>query len=402
MLTLCVLLLKILKIISKFCDVDLITVRKILQVFFLLFFKFFNLLPKNDALISSQMEQKFIAFSTIQKKRAGGRMFWIKALLLSLVLSLPFSAYSACTVIEKGDKIPSLIAPKQCFELQGGQELNGTIRNHGTLILKGGRSATLKGSVINLTNARFIIRGEMMATRDASVSVKSGSVLEIHGTLVLKEKASLNLSSSFFYNKGRFFVQNQSSINSMDASFVNSGTMAFENSRITFKNGSFDNKGTLDFKQATFDLISHGRYVNHGKFNIDTKSSFIAHDRSSFKSYRQVLLNGLMTFDDRSVFENSSLFDINRHGTLIFLNHASGLNKNDIDVEGNLSLISTDFVNKGNMHIKKGGRLELQNAAVCENMGTMREEGAIINDSKSSLVNKNIIYDAKNQRRYKE
>lgn len=329
-------------------------------------------------------------------------MFGIKALLLSLVLYLPFSAYSACTVIEKSDKIPSLIAPKQCFELQGGQELKGTIRNHGTLILKGGRSATLKGSVINSTNARFIIRGEMMAARESSVSVKSGSVLEIHGTLVLKEKATLNLSSSFFYNKGRFFVQNQSSINSMDASFVNSGTMAFENARITFKNGSFDNKGTLDFKQATFDLISHGRYVNHGKFSIDTKSSFIAHDRSSFKSYRQVLLNGLMTFDDRSVFENSSLFDINRQGTLIFLNHASGLNKNDIDVEGNLSLIATDFVNKGNMHIKKGGRLELTSAAVCENMGTMREEGVIINDSKSSLVNKNIIYDAKNQRRYKE
>lgn len=304
-----------------------------------------------------------------------------------------------CLPIMTHEQVPLYIRPQQCYELQGGNVINGNLTVQGKLFIKAGRKVSLtSGNSITVSNGgQFEIRGELDLKERSAINIDHNSSFNCTGLLYMSQGSQFNTrGTTEIKNLGKILIEPNSQIIFSDLTkFRNSGQIALNTAIWEVRNkGELNNSGTIDLLDGSrLQFLDKSKFINAGKTNLNAQSQLSFIDYARFESRRMFAPKGIVTLARNSVFENLASFKQQKGSSLIIRDNAQLLNNHTFELSGAATFTgSARILNDGVFAVKKAAQVHTEQMAVMINTGTFRNEGgAFTIDNQNNFINDNIV-----------
>ena len=304
-----------------------------------------------------------------------------------------------CLPVMPHEQVPLYIRPQQCYELQGGNVINGDLTVQGKLFIKAGRkvSLTSDNSITVRNGGQFEIRGELDLKERSAINIDHNSSFNCTGLLYMSQGSQFNTrGTTEIKNLGKILIEPNSQIIFSDLTkFRNSGQIALNTTIWEVRNkGELNNSGTIDLLDGSrLQFLDKSRFINAGKTNLNAQSQLSFIDYARFESRRMFAPKGIVTLARNSVFENLASFKQQKGSSLIIRDNAQLLNNHTFELSGETTFTgSARILNDGVFAVKKAAQVHTEQMAVMINTGTFRNEGgAFTIDNQNNFINDNIV-----------
>lgn len=319
--------------------------------------------------------------------------------LLGGVVAFSNVSYAKCLEISDGVAVPHRIEADQCYELQGGNEFSGQTIVLGKLFVKAGRSATLNShsNIVLGGDGVLEIRGSFEMRPNSQISLNGNASLTNTGEIIMQNTAAIGAAGSpNIRNLGRMIMDSLSRISlTGETTFKNSGELSMTGAIMLIDNKStYTNVGTnyADLG-AAFTFKNDSRFFNQGRTLLAKNSQMTFQGNSKAESRRQMPVDGRISFNDNSIFENYALFKLQTLGQLNFGDSSQLLNNHTIELRGKAKFYAkARILNDGTVAVKQGASVHTMQNALFINNGTFRNEGGGFTiDNQNNFLNQSII-----------
>lgn len=319
--------------------------------------------------------------------------------LLGGVVAFSNVSYAKCLEISDGVAVPHRIEADQCYELQGGNEFSGQTIVLGKLFVKAGRSATLNShsNIVLGGDGVLEIRGSFEMRPNSQISLNGNASLTNTGEIIMQNTAAIGATGSpNIRNLGRMIMDSLSRISlTGETTFKNSGELSMTGAIMLIDNKStYTNVGTnyADLG-AAFTFKNDSRFFNQGRTLLAKNSQMTFQGNSKAESRRQMPVDGRISFNDNSIFENYALFKLQTPGQLNFGDSSQLLNNHTIELRGKAKFYAkARILNDGTVAVKQGASVHTMQNALFINNGTFRNEGGGFTiDNQNNFLNQSII-----------
>ena len=320
---------------------------------------------------------------------------WLSPFLVTLATP----AQAECLDINEHDHIPLYIRSHQCFELQGGNVLDGQYVVQGKLFIKAGRQVKITpGSTITIYAGGLLeSRGQLDIPKKSQINLDDGGSLSIAGLLYLQSQAEINSrGTTSVKNQGRFLLDQDSRLNfTGTTSILNTGIMTLVKAQVLLAQQSkLENVGTIKAEaETTIKLQDQAVLFNKGKLALAGPSILDLSGNTRFTNKRQILPEGLIQASGHAIVENGAPLRAQSTSRLLMSNYSQLLNEHTLEIFGQASFNNNvRILNSGVFAVKKDAKVKTVQQAVMINTGTFRNEGGTFAvESKANFINENII-----------
>ncbi len=322
----------------------------------------------------------------------------LSAALCALILAFNACAEGNCQAVAAGDRVPSVIGRGQCFELQGNNTLDGTVKITGKLAIKADTRFELPaGAKLDvMSKGELLVRGTLAINENAKVTFDEYGRLESQGQILIKQGGSMTLGRAVTaVNSGtlRLFPASYLELG-RDVKLRNSGNFILDNGSFKANFSTLENVGTISVEQgSTLAFTNNSTLLNKGLIKQESTCTMRFSETSRFTNRKNANLKGTFEYRQTAALQNYGNLKLLEGSLSDFYDGATVNNTHTITLTGTMRFHDhAGYENGKSLRIEEGGLLHLTDVSSMVNNGTIHDGGKVVLRRPGQLRNKNIFY----------